>query len=418
MMTKAPPLPLSPAVSAIAALLLVLAVGFNGLLGMVNATITPLSGLHVAATEMLIAGVGTLLCLLYFRQVNRMWPAFLFLGAFAVVFLVMAAFNQNFFIKAIRDIYMIPLFFLLGGLIRERALVTALVWLTGLTLAVLLLEWFWTDGYVALFHPSSYYENTRGIPPQVFNKTGLFNNALGFEGRFTFGVFDTHRLSSIFLEQVSLGNFCAFLSLSLCAFWGKMKAWQKIMTALTIALILLTNESRSATALSVLFLAGYFIFPRLPAFSALFYFPLILTSAWLLFYDPNYNFADTVTGRIAHTMALLSEVGLRDAFLGNSDKIAVTADSGYTYALYSQTIFGVIALWLMVSLSIPQDDPGARRYAHGLALYIFFNLLIGPGVYSLKIAAPLWVIAGYFYQKPLRRAHGDEERMQIPLPRR
>ncbi|MBD8639447.1 hypothetical protein [Sphingomonas sp. CFBP 13733] len=53
-----------------------------------------------------------------------------------------------------------------------------------------------------------------------FNETGLFNNAAGFESRFSFGVFSGARTSSVFLEQVSNANFAGILCVFLVATWG------------------------------------------------------------------------------------------------------------------------------------------------------------------------------------------------------
>ena len=94
---------------------------------------------------------------------------------------------------------------------------------------------------------------------------------------------------------------------------------------------------------------------------------------------------------------MLSELNFQEMVLGNIEKINLTADSGYAYVIFTQTILGLAAIWAMVSFSVPQYSPSNKRFAHGVSLYIFVNFLVGAAVLSTKVVAPIWIIAGCLY---------------------
>ena len=224
----------------------------------------------------------------------------------------------------------------------------------------MVIEIFFTDIYATIFQPAMYYANTRGIEELSTDSSGLFRNSLGYGDRFTFGFLSTHRISSIFLEQVSLANFAMVLAIFLCVMWPKLKNFDRTLIGLTIPFMILSNSSRTASFVCLLLLAGYFIFPRLPRYSHVMWVPFILLASALLFYDPEFQtrgISDDMEGRIGLTMSYLSR--LNEAYFtgGSVAEINRTGDTGYTYLIYTQTIVGTIAFWLYMTFSLPPVNP-------------------------------------------------------------
>lgn len=382
--------------------LLFFSVTFNAILAVVNAHAFALSPAIVAGTEMMIAAAGTALAGMLYGRVRHMSPAFMLFLAAIALFALVTLINGQVYLKSFRDFYLICLFFTLGALIDFRSLNTCFRALALLILLFMVVEGWFTPLYIKIFEPASYFANTRGIEKAEFGNTGLFRNSLSFEGRFSFGIFHTHRLSSIFLEQLSLANYAVVIALFTSAFWERLKSADRILyIALTIFIILTTN-GRTASALSAVIIMGHFIFPLLPRYTNILYMPLILLMSALFFYDGPLHLtmqSDDIKGRLAHSMARLAEVTSDSLLGGNLAEVAKTPDAGYVYIIYTQTIAGLIALWLFATFCIKAMEKGAARMAHGLTIFFFVALLVGAAVFTAKIAPALWLFAGYFYHR-------------------
>jgi hypothetical protein len=275
-----------------------------------------------------------------------------------------------------------------------------------------------TPLYVSLFHPGEYFENTRGIKQASFNHTGLFANALGFEGRFSFGLID-HRSSSIFLEQVSLANFCGVIVIYLLSFWPSLAKLEKTLCIATVLLILLTNDTRTMLIFSIVSVFGYFLFPKIPKIFDLVLMPLIILIGFFVhFMKPNET-GDNFTGRIGVTITKMLDLDF-NAILGlEVSRMAEFADSGYVYLIYGTTILGLIVFWLFICLFPSGASAAQRRCAHSLSLFIFLNMMIGgTAIFSMKIAGLLWLLVGFmrFSENPRSvQAHlADVPRSRVP----
>lgn len=384
-------------------LLLMAAVFYNAFLAVMNAHGLSLNQGYVSITEILIVLLAMGFAGIKIASLPNIRPLLLFSLFMIFAITLVAIVNQYIYLKSLRDILLIVVFFVVGGLAGEKNLFLTFRYLCAVVLLFMLIENYLTGFYVALFEPSSYFANTRGIEEFSIDESGLFRNALGYQGRFSFGFLSDHRLSSIFLEQVSLANFSMVLAIFTSAFWGKLNRNDRFFYILTIVFIVLSNSTRTGTGVCLLVLFGYFIFPYLPRYSNLLYMPVIIIIAVLVFYEPDFAsmpHTDDLAGRIGRTLYLLESIWPYYFTGGPLDLISRTADSGYAYIILSQTIFGLIAFWLFSCLIVPQSDENNKRFAHGSSLYIFLNLMIGAAIFSIKVSAPFWFIAGYLYYRP------------------
>ena len=379
-----------------------LAVLYNAILSVVNAHVFMVNNSIVVASEVLIVTACLGYIAMRIRALPNLFPPLIFFLAIFLGFIAVSIVNETLFVKGVRDVLLIITFFLMGGLISEKSLITAFKILGWLVLIFMVLENYATEIYAALFKPAFYYANTRGLEEYEFNELGLFNASLGYDNRFSYGFLSSHRLSSIFLEQVSMANFSMILCIFLSAFWTRLKKFDRCFFLTLIPLIILTNSSRTGSALSLIALIGFFVFPRLPRFLNIIYMPLIVMICYFFFYDPDIlydNFNDNLEGRIGRTSYFLHEMDLSYFTGGGLESINKTGDTGYAYLIYAFTVFGLIALWLFSALVVPQNTPEQKRYVHTANLFIFVNLLIGAAILSIKVAAPLWIMAGFMYYK-------------------
>lgn len=376
--------------------LLVGAIFYNAFLGFINARGIHLTEAHVAATELFI-----LVCAALFlgARFSKLAPLRSFIiGSFLVILVLVAwvsVTNHAIFVRGPRDFAIICVFFLVGTQASQERMIPVFRLIVLVVLAVLLIEGFGVSLYVWLFQPADYFANTRGIEKLSVDTTGLFRNSLGFEGRFSFGLFDNRRLSSVFLEQVSLANFAMVLCIFTVTFWQNMKKGDRFLFAFAIVFMIMCNSSRTGSMLCLLMALGYKLYPKLPRWCYGTVIPGILFVSAVLFYRPGeMSFSDTMSGRIGHTLALLAHMDLSDFVTGNLIRIVHTGDSGYAYLVYGTTIVGLIYFWLFIWVLLPSGTAISRRFGFCALLFISVNLMVGAAIFSIKVSAPLWLMAG------------------------
>jgi hypothetical protein len=367
---------------------------YNCILAYINHNIMPLSVSHVVLCEglMMISSVAFILKKGIYEEDL---PIILFLGFALVITVYIIVFNRLTFIDQFRNVLIIFAFAGIGSWASERTVKLAFRIACAAVLLFLVCEIVSTPFYVSLFHPGQYFENTRGIKQVSFNSTGLFANALGFQGRFSFGLID-HRSSSIFLEQVSLANFCGVIVIYLLSFWPKLALFEKALFISTVLLILLTNDTRTMLIFSCVSIGGYFLFPKIPKAFNLILMPAIILIGFFVHFMKPEEVGDNFTGRVGVTIKKMLDLDIQ-AMLGLSiSRIGEFADSGYVYLIYGSTIFGLIVFWLFVCLYPAGRTAAQRRCAHSLSLFIFLNMMIGgTAIFSIKIAGLLWLLVGY-----------------------
>ncbi|NLS18464.1 hypothetical protein HGP16_18045 [Rhizobium sp. P40RR-XXII] len=367
---------------------------YNCILAYINHNIMPLSVSHVVLCEglMMISSVAFILKKGIYEEDL---PIVLFLVFTLVITIYITVFNRLTFIDQFRNILIIFCFAGIGSWASERTVRLAFRIACAAVLLFLVCEVVSTPFYVSLFHPGEYFENTRGIKQASFNSTGLFANALGFQGRFSFGLID-HRSSSIFLEQVSLANFCGVIVIYLLSFWPKLALLEKALFISTVLLILLTNDTRTMLIFSCVSIAGYFLFPKIPKGFSLILMPVIILVGFFVHFMKPGEVGDNFTGRVGVTIKKMLELDIQSMLGLSISRIGEFADSGYVYLIYASTIFGLIVFWLFVCLYPAGRTAAQRRCAHSLSLFIFLNMMIGgTAIFSIKIAGLLWLLVGY-----------------------
>lgn len=386
----------------------ILGATYNCILSFANQNVFAQSFKTVALTEIAILAYAlSLVARAGFTTQDR-FPL-LFLGYSALFATTVSLASSTVFVDGLRNALIIAAFTMLGSRIATQQLHRLMRILTVLVAAVLVFELVDLRDYGRLLNPALYYFNTRGIEQFSLNETGLFNNALGFANRFSFGIFNAPRTSSLFLEQVSLANFAGVLCIYLVSTWSAHGRQARALYMAVVALILLSNNSRTGSIFAVLTCIGYFVYPLLPRRAVLLVMPAIVLTA-LLAYSQLSGGGDNIAGRLAITMHHMAETDLGALFGFDARSSSRLADSGYPYVIYSTTIFGFVLFWLYVSLILIPRTPEQARCAYSLAAFIFINLLIGgTAMFSIKIAAPLWVLVGYMRKvgHPLSTARED-----------
>ncbi len=349
---------------------------------------------RVAMAEMIIyiACVPLLLARLSLRSLITV---FVVLGACGVFALLRGGYFDA---KAARDL-MIPLVFFWAGrsfgqngrlLDRSLLAIAAVVVFIGLVQAVI------PNIYNGLFNTFNYYVSLGGISSASAQVSG---QAVTLNGMRPEGIGRTllpqllgaQRVSSVFLEPVSLGNFAVIL-----LGWGLAKPgseWRTSAWFIAAALVcVVLADSRFGfymTGLMVLLRLvlhgrGHMVGIVFPGIGALM---LLVLAAYLPGVGDNLVGRMTVSGQFLSTFDHMSLLGLRD-FATNF------GDMGYAYVFSRFSLPGAALMWICF-YALPLHDETARRFRTFMSAYMTLILCVsGTSLFALKTAGVMWFALG------------------------
>ena len=368
---------------------------FNAVLSVINANLFPINTGMVIACELLILSYFAWFVMSRGIQVQE---RFIAIPALAAAFmLIYCSLVAGWLVL---DYFRLMLICLLGYLTGRRMhigqITRVIKVLVVIVFAVLLLEMISIETYASWLSPANYYANTRGQEVSEFNETGLFNNALGFEGRYGYGIWSGARTSSIYLEQVSLANFVTVLMIAIITLKAGFSRIWLIFFGIFVATVLVTNEGRSSAALTLVFLVGYFVFPKIPRWTAAYIIPSILISAWIFLKNYTQGYSDTFAGRLYRSFNDFYSLELFDYFGFAASRLYRLYDSGYAYLIVSGTIIGFLAFVYLLLAHSQSNSARASRSFWAINLFYTLNLCIAAtSVFTIKVAFLLWVVAGF-----------------------
>jgi putative polymerase len=341
-----------------------------------------------------------------------------FLLVLSVYFFSVMLVRSDFDPKIIRD-FLIPfVFFFLGyylGSVRScDRLVTVLILLT---LGSALVEWLALDTYLHYFDVIRYYV-ARGTESHLAadstmvirgadTSAGLYINGNRFEERTLLPFLGSHRVSGIFLEPVSVGNFGA-IAFAWVLLRDRGRIWPLVAKSLAIATILVLADARFGFYFCIFTLILYLAAPIIRP-TMLFLAPFLLMIGLVAYAAGHWQEAPSneLTGRLVFAANSLVELdplqvlGLRasDVFIGG-----YAGDSGYGYMLAKVGLVGLTAIWALFVYA-PVFDRDAWQFKIFVAFYIVFLLCISASLFTIKTAALLWFLCG-----TLNNQEGDHGR--------
>jgi putative polymerase len=333
------------------------------------------------------------------------WYMLLLLLVWLAVFRSLAL--QQFEAKYLRDVLLIPTFIVLGMTFDERHLTRTIVVIHAIVLVVLVFEAVDTSAYSELFRIQDYYINTRDYDITDFwnKQSDLYVSATRPDARL-FSFIDMHRLSSIFLEPVSLGDYCIIIIAFVSSLAGRLNMWTVIFLAGGAVIALIGCDGRLAAGASILIVGASLFASRLPRSGTLLLLPGVLMVGFLLVhYEGFQRGGDDFAGRVAHTVDLLRQLGPVELLGISNDQelLSQAVDSGIAYLIITQSIFGLAVLWMFITLGFSETEPDQLRFANALSLYLSLTMMVSWSFLTIKTASLLWFIAGSLQTDRMRR---------------
>lgn len=382
--------------------IIVASVSYQALLCLINNFVIPASRPLVGMAEVIIL----LACVPFLAR--RLLPGVIVLACISAAMLcVLGLFNEQLNIKAFRDIAIPLCYFWLGCNVgkfdmADRALKAA-IWIV---IVMGIFELLFVDRYTEIFDIFGYYVNIGNLLPitDYVRESRLQMNGLRPEGigrTLLPGLLGPHRVSSVFLEPVSLGNFA-----TLCAAWGISRSWEEwrkgLFFVIAAIFLMVLSDSRFALMTVSLFvilrilLTGKFISLAIAA-------PLLAVAILVMFglvTDPAVDgaFNDNLSGRFAYSGWSLMEFNLPMLFATNIHD--VYPDEGYAHMLSTFGLPLCLLFWFSFWL-LPMPSERSRRFRALASVYIALILCVsGSSFFALKSAGVLWFLVGCCIQKP------------------
>jgi putative polymerase len=383
---------------------------FNFFLCFVNTRVMGIRDSHVMLMELAIIGAAFLVA------ADRRAGFYLVLGIFSTYMIFLFALRGQNDIKALRDIFIPVVFFAMGSRLRDIGLADRLaVWATSIVLVFAMFEFALLDIYLDWFNVLGYYISRGTVTlADTFGATkGLFISGTRPEPRSLFAFLGQHRVSSVFLEPVSMGNFGAIIFA-----WGLFRqGWNGRWFLMPAALLMTVLADARFGLFTCILMAVLSPFFRIIPKTVWLVMPVLMLASIGAYglatgTPPGDN---SLTGRIAVTASIVSNLPAT-VVLGSEAAEAFTADSGMAYTLTKFGIVGFAVLWALFVLQ-PLRSARAWEFMSMMILYLILIMVISNSFFSIKTGALMWFLAGTAAAVDLPRIRSFWDRL-APAPSR
>lgn len=383
--------------------ILLAAVAYQALLCFLNTSGLRTSVAIVGLTEALIM----LACLPLLMR--RLLPGLIMIALLAGTYFCIAALVSGWLNpKTFRDLAIPLVFFWFGCNLGQPAMIDrALVPIIFVVIALGLFELFMLDTYTRFFDIFSYYVSTGNLAPitDFVRESKLQLNGVRPEGigrTLLPGLLGNHRVSSVFLEPVSLGNFATIV-----AAWGfsrDREDWRKGLLFVGSAIVMIVLcDSRFALLLMPLMFATRILL-RGPWLNLALLTPFVAIVCVILIGVFSHHHGDDLVGRL--TVSGRALLNFDTQMLFGLSIPPYFGDMGYAYLLAGFGLPLTLLLWFGLWLQ-PLPDERGRRFRALASLYMALILGVsGTSLFAFKTAALLWCMLGCMSRNPAPRSLG------------
>lgn len=372
---------------------------FNLFLCFVNTRVMGISDSHVMLMEMAVTGTALLAAL------DRRAGLYIFLAIFLSYMILLFALRHENDIKAIRDVLNPVIFYALGSRIRDIRLADRLAMISAIiVLFFAIFEYLMLEIYLDWFNVLGYYisRGTVSLQESYGATRGLFISGNRPELRTLLPFLGQQRVSSVFLEPVSMGNFGAILYA-----WGLFRKEYKYRWFLiVVALMLITFADARfglATCIMMTILSPFFRFVPRPVWLVMPFLLLSVFAAYGLINGTN-NGSNDIAGRFAATAQIMTGLPM-GVVLGYEAYEKFTADSGFAYTLTKFGILGFVGLWATFVM-MPFKNARAWQFHSMMIVYLMLILIISNSFFSVKTAALMFFLLGTVSAVDFPERHG------------
>lgn len=381
---------------------------FNFFLCFVNTLVFDVSIPMIIACEIALVGLSVAYGFFKINRAKLYW-----LGILAVqlaLMLILSLARDEFLMKPIRDMIIMPVFMVLG-LSAARLKVTPMLFALGIfAFIVAMWEGFALDQFTEYFNIRKYYVDKGVMTEEQFSQANLIVS--GFRPNESFLLdLPFHRLSSVFLEPVSLGFLGFITGLYFVAIKRNISATTFVMGLILSYALIMISDARMAFMSLTLMLIIRPVVARIDHRFAALVFPSILIIALIIYVTEIFGTTGEGIGwRVDDSMNRLAKMDF-DLFIGLSAKTHFAEDSALLKLFQFQGILGVLLFWLAPIFFMRRMAEEPRIYLFGITIFLSFGFIISSAILTIKTAALLWFLYGYLVAWTIKR----NEEMQDKL---
>ena len=355
-----------------------------------------ISNLVVAIVELAIMGLGVL-------AIRRsVMPRTALLLALCVAFVIgMKLVNPDLSVKILHDFGIMYIFYKLGLSASPGQALRLVRLLMAVVLALGFFELLFTDAFERTFDVWSYYVDKGVIAQTTVNYSGTNLFLSGDRGALSRTFFPSllgsHRVSSIFLEPVSLGNYATIMFAWCISTTIGSRRTRGIILALSLLCIVLADGRFAGGCCALMALTRLLPLERSRLF--VFLVPVVIMTALTLLGATDELqgtvpaiMSDDFHGRLLFSGRLLDYWNFPQWF-GLLPSQVYTADTGYAYVVNNLGLPMALLLLALFALH-PAVRPEAGRMKMLVTIYIATSLCIGASIFTIKTAALLWFLYG------------------------
>jgi putative polymerase len=376
--------------------LVIAALTFNFVLCFLNTNVFPVSTLHVVGCEFMIL---MLTFLAGFSAATLYGIYFVIVFSLYVISLVLLRDVNSVYgsdVKIVRD-FLIPIaFFWLGKTISLSDADRIVRLSAALVMIVALFELFFLSDFLRYFSVIEYYI-ARGSAPDVDTSrlsagglmvSGVRPEALGRQ--LLPWLLGPHRVSSVFLEPSSLGNFGIIVAL-----WAVVRSrmtktiWWGLFVSGVACIVL--ADTRFAAGFLVI---GVLIALLPPTYGTLITasLPFVAVLALLFIIPPADLSSNDTGGRLSYSAFVLTEFTFAN-WMGFDDSRLQTFDAGYGYLFSGLGIVGVLGLWGCY-MYLSGENRFFYQFRNAVGAYFAVLFLISQSQMTIKTASLVWLVLG------------------------
>lgn len=369
---------------------------FNFLLCFVNTTLTPINSLSVIASELLLTGSAFVLAVRKLNNEKGYWLTVIFLQVMLLIWLSIV--KDEILAKPLRDVIIMPVFILLGLSAAKVRLNSIILWLSAFIMVIGFYEALAVESFLSWFNVRNYFIAKGAANDFSFVESDLFVSGVRPNGTFLLDA-GFHRISSVFLEPVSLG-FYGFITGTFAIAIREKLSNAIFFPLLSLAFILIwLSDGRMAFGALILVILARPLLAVLDHRLNILIFPAMLGISTVIYSLRLLPFDGEGTGaRIFSTMDKLVTTDTSILF-GFSHYTDYTADSALLDLLANHGIIGFLIFWLSPLLFKTRLSREARIYLFGVSIFLSFGFMFSAAIFTIKTAALLWFIHGYLIAK-------------------
>jgi len=389
---------------------------FNFFLCFVNTRITTVPLNAVIGSEMILISLSAIYGFFRIDPAKLYWLIVMIVQVALGLLLSLA--KDELLMKAVRDMIIMPIFIVLGLSSRRLDVTKTLLWLSVVIMFFTLYEGYFLESFLKYFNIRRYYIEKGVIPEDYFLPYDLIFSGVRPNHRFLIDIPGVHRVSSVFLEPVSLGFFGFMVGLYFLSVKKNVSHWAFCLGMIfAYGFIWLSDARMAFGSLTLMILARPVISKLDHRFSAL-VFPIVFSIASIIYLTGMLGVAgDTMGWRINDTFTKLSVVN-PDLLMGTSRVFYHAEDSGLLKILQFQGLLGFMLQWLAPVFFMRKMPAQPRIYLFGLTLFLSFGYLLSAAILSLKTASVLWFLYGYLIAKyteeePETAENGENQRIFV-----